>query len=120
MTVNIVKFEQVISEAKAKAASSPAWIRAIERAAEMILDNAYMDYSDGELLILSDSGNIYRANGICQCAAFKRNRPCKHRALARLVQRYVEAESKPQPKSSTEGVLIKPQPKECRVDGWMV
>src|SRR5262245_60656760 len=37
-------------------------------------------------LAITTEGGTYFANGICQCAAFHRGQPCKHRALARLVE----------------------------------
>jgi hypothetical protein len=48
---------------------------------------------DGDaLLILSGSNEIYRANGTCQCKAFSHGQPCWHRAAARLIERYNEAQ----------------------------
>jgi hypothetical protein len=48
------------------------------------------------LLIWSQrSNNIYTANGVCQCRAFEQVIPCFHRAVARLVPLYVEAENAP-------------------------
>ncbi|MET0466768.1 MAG: SWIM zinc finger family protein [Chitinophagaceae bacterium] len=51
-----------------------------------------MHFDGHALLILSDSNEIYTANGTCQCKAFQNGRrPCWHRAAARLVKRYTEA-----------------------------
>ena len=48
-------------------------------------------YHDGDvLLVLSESGEIYRVNGVCQCKAFANGQPCWHRAAARLIERYNE------------------------------
>jgi len=45
------------------------------------------------LVVTTESGKTYFANsrnGHCQCEAFFRNQPCKHRAAARLIERYNE------------------------------
>lgn len=92
-TLNLVLFFAVVNAAKAKAAGQAAWVRAIERAAEQIHDNPYIAEDGDALLIQSATSNeIYRANGVCQCKAYKRDMPCWHRAAAQLVKRYREAE----------------------------
>ena len=71
--------------------SDKRWHRAITRAVEEIETNPYMEWKGGELLVLSSTSNeIYTANGVCQCKAYKFNQLCWHRAAARLVQRYNE------------------------------
>src|SRR5262249_28196788 len=42
------------------------------------------------LVITTESGKTYRSNGVCQCEAFFRDQPCKHRAAARLITIYNE------------------------------
>jgi hypothetical protein len=49
-----------------------------------------MHFDGDALLVLSESGEIYRANGACQCKAYANSQPCWHRAAARLVKRYNE------------------------------
>lgn len=69
------------------------WITAIGKAVAEIESNPFMtyDFDSHSLLILSEtSGEIYTANGTCQCKAFSEGFPCRHRAAARLIQRYVE------------------------------
>jgi hypothetical protein len=69
------------------------WINAIAKAVIEIESNPFMSYdSDSRsLLMLSEtSGEIYQANGSCQCRAFNEGFPCRHRAAARLIQRYLE------------------------------
>ena len=71
------------------------WINAIGKAIREIESNPYMTYhhDSHSLLILSEtSGQIYTANGSCQCRAFEQGYPCRHRAMARLIQRYIERE----------------------------
>ena len=67
------------------------WSNAIRKAAQELQDNPYMHWTGQLLLMLSESGEIYEANGRCQCKAFASGQPCRHRAAARLVQRYMEA-----------------------------
>lgn len=91
MQINTVKLSKVVEEAKAKAASSPRWLAAIEKAAEQLRENPYIAAEGDGLLILSDSGKIYTSNGVCQCKAFEFKQPCWHRAAVQLVRRYREA-----------------------------
>lgn len=93
MNFNLTILETVTEAAKAKAAGQAAWVRAIEKAAEQLLDNPYICEHDGGLLILSYSNETYHANGACQCRAYANGRPCWHRAAAQLVRRYREAEA---------------------------
>jgi hypothetical protein len=95
MQLNITQLEQVIETAKAKAANSPRWLAAIEKAAEQLISNPYIsEIDDHSLLIASATGNdIYISNGSCQCKSFQYGKPCWHRSAARLVQLYREAES---------------------------
>lgn len=88
----IADLEIVVNSAKRAAAGSPRWINAIDRAAQELIENPYIDRDEehGGLLIGSPSGNCYAANGVCQCKAFEFGRPCWHRSAARLIQRYDE------------------------------
>ncbi|MDX6269900.1 MAG: hypothetical protein QOD28_1123 [Acidobacteriota bacterium] len=81
---------EVIQEAFDKVTGSRRWQAAIAKAKQQIEENPYLHFDEGTLLILSPSGEIYSANGTCQCAAYARNQPCWHRAAARLVKRYNE------------------------------
>lgn len=76
-----------------QAPNGQRWINAIAKAVVEIENNPFMTYSHDShsLLIMSaTSGNVYNANGTCQCKAFEQGYPCKHRAAARLIQRYIE------------------------------
>ncbi len=103
----LAKVEQTVTDAKTKA----RWINAIAKAAVEIEENGvfmtWMD-EDQSLLIWSQKSNhIYSANGVCQCRAFEQNAPCFHRAAARLVRLYIEAENTPV-KTHTQEVLDVP------------
>jgi hypothetical protein len=85
------KLERVIQEAFNKT-SSLRWQMAIARAKGELESNPYMHFDGRALLVLSPSGEIYSANGTCQCQAFQHGQqPCWHRAAARLVERYLQA-----------------------------
>jgi hypothetical protein len=84
------RMEQVIQEAFDKVAGSRRWQTAIAKAKRELEENPYMYFDGGALLILSGSGEIYHANGSCQCKAYRNGQPCWHRAAARLVERYNE------------------------------
>jgi SWIM zinc finger len=119
MQLNITQLEQVIETAKAKAANSPRWLAAIEKAAEQLISNPYIsEVDDHSLLIASASGNdIYISNGVCQCKAFEFKQPCWHRAAVQLVKRYREASAS----HPLAGVLVKRQGNAMKLDGgWLV
>lgn len=106
-------FGKVIADALAKVeltvkdeAKKKRWINAISKATAEIENNGvFMTWQPEEqsLLIWSQKSNhIYSANGVCQCRAFEQNSPCFHRAAARLVRLYIEAENNPKPVSQAE------------------
>lgn len=91
------KLSQVAAEAIAKlnpqSAADRRWVNCIARAVAEVETNPYLTFQaeTNSLLILSEtSGQIYSANGTCQCKAFEFGNPCFHRALCRLVVRYLE------------------------------
>ncbi|MGH9903470.1 MAG: hypothetical protein ACRD68_16810 [Pyrinomonadaceae bacterium] len=90
--INEEKMNQVIQEAFDKAEGSRRWQTAIAKAKGQLESNPYLHQDGDALLILSPSGEIYRANGTCQCKAHTHGQqPCWHRAAARIVKRYNEA-----------------------------
>ncbi len=90
MNINAARLEQVTQEAFDKT-TNLRWQTAIAKAKAEIESNPYIHFDGHALLILSASGEIYSANGTCQCKAFRNGQPCYHRAAARLIQRYNEA-----------------------------
>jgi hypothetical protein len=91
LNIDQSRMQQVVQDAFDKVAGSPRWQTAIATARQQIEENPYMHFDGNALLILSPSGEIYTANGTCQCKAFANGQPCWHRAAARLVERYNEA-----------------------------
>ena len=90
MNLDQSKMQQVVQEAFEKVSGSRRWQTAIAKAKEQIEENPYMHFNNGALLLLSPSGEIYNANGTCQCKAYLKGQPCWHRAAARLVERYLQ------------------------------
>lgn len=90
LNIDQSRMQQVVQDAFNKASSSRRWQIAIARAKRQIEENPYMHFDGRALLILSPSGEIYSANGTCQCKAYRNHQPCWHRAAARLVERYIE------------------------------
>lgn len=91
VNVDAERMGTVIQEAFDKVSNNRRWQTAIAKAKREIEDNPFMHYDGHALLILSPSGEIYSANGTCQCKAYAQGFPCWHRAAARLVERYMEA-----------------------------
>jgi len=90
MNLNQDRMQQVIAEAFDKT-NNLRWQMAIAKAGRELESNPYIHYDGHALLILSPSGEIYSANGTCQCKAYQHGQPYWHRAAARLVERYHEA-----------------------------
>jgi hypothetical protein len=90
VTIDQDRFQEVAQEAFDKVSGNRRWEAAITKAKVQLESNPYMHFDGEALLILSPSGEIYTANGICQCKAFTSGQPCWHRAAARLVERYNE------------------------------
>jgi hypothetical protein len=90
VSVDQDRIRQVAQEAFDKVSGSRRWETAIVKAMQQIEENPYMHYDGRTLLILSSSGEIYTANGTCQCRAYLNHQPCWHRAAARLIERYNE------------------------------
>ena len=92
MEINKAQFNKVVADAKAKAAGNKRWIAAIDKAADALLNGKWVVTELQHCYVFTtESGKTYRANGVCQCEAFFRDQPCKHRAAARLLNLYQEA-----------------------------
>ena len=92
LNIDEAKLQEVAQAAFDKAEGSKRWQNAIAKAVGQLRENPMMHFDGEALLILSDSNQIYSANGVCQCKAFEKGFPCWHRAAARLVRRYFEAQ----------------------------
>ena len=90
MNINQDALQQLAQAAFDKVSGNRRWEVAIAKAKAQLETNPYMHFDGQALLILSPSGEIYTANGVCQCRAYASGQPCWHRAAARLVERYNE------------------------------
>lgn len=85
------KLNAVVETALAKVKGDKRWTNAIIRAEKLLTSgNPYLHFDGTRLVILSDSGGIYEANGVCQCAAYKEGFPCYHRASYKILKNYAE------------------------------
>lgn len=90
MNIDQEKMQQVAQDAFNRVVGNRRWETAIAKAKAQLESNPYMHFNGHSLLVLSPSGEIYTANGACQCKAYLNGRPCWHRAAARLIERYME------------------------------
>lgn len=91
LNINENKLAEIVGAALASVGGSKRWTNAIMRAEELLTGgNPYIHFTGDALVMLSESGEIYTANGVCQCKAYKGGSPCKHRAAYKLVKRYME------------------------------
>ena len=90
MDVDAERLRVVAQAAFDRVAGDRRWEVAIARARRQIEENPYMHFDGVTLLVLSPSGNIYRAGPTCQCKSYRNRRPCWHRAAARMLERYDE------------------------------
>ena len=89
MILNPAIFTATIEAAKAKAASRPEVIRAIDRAVVEIERAAYWSFADGVLTIKSTtSGEMYKVDAAHDCPAHSKVR--KHHIARLLMIRYTE------------------------------
>ena len=77
LSLNETTLADVVDAALSIVKGDKRWTNAILRAEELLTGgNPYLHFDSARLLILSDSGEIYEANGVCQCRAFAQNQPC--------------------------------------------
>lgn len=133
MQINIQKFNEVAEAAKA-GTSDKRWQRAIDKAVAGVVSGWWIitELADG-VMVTTETGSTYHTNGSCQCRAFELGQPCKHRALARLIEMYNAAPdvdpapTPPKPKTSapkitrsTERNYNGPHFQTVRIDGWRI
>jgi hypothetical protein len=88
MKLDTQKFNTTVEAAKAKAASDPKWLRAIEKAAAMMASGELVVtlFADNTALVTSPR-NSYRVNGHCHCrAAQNGHTQCVHRCAKRIAE----------------------------------
>jgi len=92
LNLNLSTLAAVVDQARTDAADHPRWLHAIDRAVVELVENPWIERGElhGIIVASSTSGNLYAANGTCQCTAYQYGRPCWHRAAARLVRLHDE------------------------------
>jgi hypothetical protein len=86
MQFNESRLNAAIETARAKAAGNRALLNAIEKAAIGLRGGWIVTELHDGLLITSDSGETYKSNGVCGCAAYRNGMVCKHRVAYRVVE----------------------------------
>jgi hypothetical protein len=84
--MKINKIKQAAEIAKSRT-NDRRWLSAIDKAVAGVESGWWLvtELHDG-IMVTTETGQTYHANGSCQCRAFELGQPCKHRALARLVE----------------------------------
>ena len=85
-------FSAVVKNARHNAERDAKWSKAIDRASELIIREAVLDYDpQSEVLRIEGSRgwNYIVSEGHCSCPASVRH--CKHRAARKLIQRTLES-----------------------------
>jgi hypothetical protein len=113
LNLNSSTLAAVVEKAAHDAANHPRWLTAIGRAILELDSNPWIERNDhGGLVIGSPSGNVYAANGVCQCEAYTHGKkPCWHRAAARLVRLHDER---------VAGLMTMPEGDTLNTDGLRI
>lgn len=124
MEINKIKAAAKIAKAKT---SDRRWINAIDKAVAGVESGWWIITElSGCLAITTETGKTYFANGACQCKAFENGQPCKHRALARLVEIARELKEETAPKKAPRIVRSIEQDysgarvRVTRCNGWTI
>jgi hypothetical protein len=104
MAINKIKKSAEVAKAKT---NDKRWINAIDKAVAGVESGWWIitELAHG-VAVTTETGSTYFANGVCQCKAFEHGQPCKHRALARLVEIAATIEDEPEtPAVSREEII---------------
>jgi hypothetical protein len=93
MTFNNDILNAAIETARQAANGNRALLNAVEKAAAGLRGTWIVTELHDGLLITSDGGETYRANGTCSCVAYRNGMVCKRRVAYRIVALYHEAEA---------------------------
>ena len=97
-TINFETLETIANAAitkleNAKCADRTRWINAVRKGCAELQSNPFWNYEvhNHAFVIMSETSNeIYSVNTYCGCTAAGKLKPCKHRAMHRLLMRYAE------------------------------
>ncbi len=119
MNIDKNKLERVVAEARAKAANSPRWLNAIDKAVDGLL-GAWIVTELVEGLLITTENGTYHANGACQCKSYEFGKPCSHRAAAQLVKRMDEVATPATFDQMASAQMVRPQPEGTYYNGWSI
>lgn len=90
MTINQAQFNALAERTKARI-NDKRWQNAIDKAVAGVVSGWWVVTELADCVaITTEQGQTYFANGKCSCRAYELGQPCKHRALARLIDLYNE------------------------------
>lgn len=92
-TLASIAADSIVKLELANVKDKKRWITAIAKAVKTIESTEILTFNADEksLNVRSSRGKaVYRSNGVCQCEAFEKGMPCVHRAMSRLLLRYIE------------------------------
>jgi hypothetical protein len=121
MQFNESRLNAAIETAKEKANGNASLLRAIEKAATGLRGAWIVSELHSSLLITTESGETYRANGTCGCKAFANGMICKHRVAYRIVALYNEIEETAPVAVSREELIadIKANTNPLELSAWL-
>lgn len=90
LNINHDILNSVVTTALAAVQGDKRWMNAIKNAHALLVENPYIEALDDHTLMIGSENGVYEANGVCQCVAYMKKQPCRHRAAARLWFRYNE------------------------------
>jgi hypothetical protein len=94
--MNQAQLNAAIETAKAKAANSPRWIRAIEKAGQALASGELCVTLLRNSALVTSANGSYFVNGACECEASRRGHSeCYHRAGVRLTEMMETETAKP-------------------------
>jgi hypothetical protein len=126
MQINKIKAAAKIAKGKT---NDKRWINAIDKAVAGVESGWWIitELAHG-VAVTTECGHTYFANGVCQCKAFENGQPCKHRALARLIEIASELKEEAAPEPARQPRIVRSVEQNyshrfvevVRCDGWMI
>ena len=128
--MDILKIKAAAKIATAKT-NDRRWINAIDKAVAGVESGWWIITELAHsVAVTTECGNTYFANAdTCQCKAFENGQPCKHRALARLIEiAETITETGPESKPARQPRIVRSIEQSyghrfvevVRCDGWMI
>ena len=91
LNLDLAMLDKITSNAMTITQGNNRMQNAIMRGRRLLTDNPFWSFDGHTLTVLSETSyEIYNANGVCECLAYKYGQICKHRTASRLLLRYTE------------------------------